>query len=267
MKVSLLFNSDKLEAYVKEQEQLQQLMGIDKGLHIPLENDIGGPGEIYDGSTLIVFKRVMANGEREKVIVDDKKLNKHYNKVYIPCCINPFSLKFSGNITVDELYIQPNNYGWKWANPAAFEMQGLMIKCSKIYCSANQLGNFVNPYINNEVELHLSSPDGYFSLDGKLLDFNRVICDKNIKWPLPDKYKIMEPKYARQLFPTEAHLIISWSFVNCYMQDYEGNYLSTYSIRNMPREIFLKAVEVCIKSLGRYPGNLKEFVISGKRII
>ena len=56
MKVSLLFNSDKLEAYVKEQEQLQQLMGIDKGLHITLENDIGSPGEIYDGSTLIVFK-------------------------------------------------------------------------------------------------------------------------------------------------------------------------------------------------------------------
>lgn len=67
MKVSSLFNPDKIKEERKKFKEYQELMGIgNENDLVELENDIGTPGELYEGASFGVDSRwVMLEGDKD----------------------------------------------------------------------------------------------------------------------------------------------------------------------------------------------------------
>ena len=108
MKVSLLFNRDKLCNEIERLRQYKLMIGDDceKKLELPLENDIGEPGEIYEGAILVTYRyQYHKNHVEEDVSLKSDKV-KHVKVAYLPSWIDSILME---NISIDEAYVQPSD--------------------------------------------------------------------------------------------------------------------------------------------------------------
>lgn len=94
MRVSAIFDAKELLAEIAKIKEYRKMMGLseDIGDKIPLENDIGEPGEIYEGAF------IYTNGD--EVI---NTAEKHVKIAHIPGHLGHV---YFSNITIDDAYIQ-----------------------------------------------------------------------------------------------------------------------------------------------------------------
>ena len=97
LKVGLLFNPNNLRKTLDKIKQYNSLMGDEYTDEFTLENDIGEPGEIYDGATCYLHRRVDITLTRSG----------KFRTAYIPSMVR-LNIDSRSPIQIAEVYIQPN---------------------------------------------------------------------------------------------------------------------------------------------------------------
>lgn len=166
MKVSSLFNPDKIKEERKKFKEYQELMGIgNENDLVELENDIGTPGELYEGASFGVDSRwVMLEGDKDLEVA------------YISKNIVSF-IHDDANIRIKKCYIQPTESAVSFIRYNLGSIEELHIDAGLF-----DLNRFNNGAIINKVIIYGDWMDSARWPDRYRAQINTFEYDKDVKF-------------------------------------------------------------------------------------
>lgn len=225
MKVSELFSGIKFDTRSLERSKYNKMLGLGSDWDDTLENDIGGPGELYDGAHISV--EYDSNNEVTITVSNDSTISRKYNKIYAPNLgMGRYFMINMKNVYISDFFVKPLDK--KNGTPGNVIIES-GVRINRLYCMASDYNKFTwfFPKAVGVKELHVSSSTGVMAVHSILSRYKeKIVIGSDIKWITSKPLLIDEygKELSRELTPESV------SFDNKYIMEFNNS--SCKIIRN-----------------------------------
>lgn len=225
MKVSELFSGTKFDTRSLERSKYNKMLGLGSDWDDILENDIGGPGELYAGAHISV--EYDSNNEVTITVSNDSTISRKYNKIYAPNLgMGRYFMINMKNVYISDFFVKPLDK--KNGTPGNVIIES-GVRINRLYCMASDYNKFTwfFPKAVGVKELHVSSSTGVMAVHSILSRYKeKIVIGSDIKWITSKPLLIDEygKELSRELTPESV------SFDNKYIMEFNNS--SCKIIRN-----------------------------------
>lgn len=181
MKVSELFSGIKFDTRSLERSKYNKMLGLGSDWDDILENDIGGPGELYAGAHISVEHD--SNNEVTVTVSNEATLYRKYNRIYTPNLgMGRYFMINMKNVCINELFVKPSDNKNEMPGGVIVESG---VKINRLYCMASDYNRFtwLFPKVVGVKVLYVSSSTGVITVHSTFKRYHgRLIIGSDVKW-------------------------------------------------------------------------------------